>query len=154
MNQRKSLESFFGYVARDSGKENIWDDVRERDKNINVRELLHDDEHTIDTFDNDNQSLDSNDEDTNYDSENDSEFTSDDSVMGMYLKSIQTQLQMECNTKTASGSVGHPFSLLDFLKDYKFWIRGECAKYICRQLKLNMDSPGYYLDVLVWLPDQ
>ena len=73
------------------------------------------------------------------------------SVMGLYLKGIQSQLKNETNTKKNEDEVDR--WLVDYLTENQFWIRKAASSYVCKRLGIYHDIQGYYKDVHVWLPD-
>ena len=76
------------------------------------------------------------------------------SVMGAYLKAAFDRLHSE-TTGEASRS-GEEKWLLGRLKaeGAGWWLRGACARSLCRLLGLEYGEPSYYRDVKVWLPDE
>ena len=59
------------------------------------------------------------------------------SVMGLYLKGIQSQLCNETNTKKNEDGVDR--WLVDYLTENQFWIRKAVSSYVCKRLGIYHD---------------
>ena len=88
--------------------------------------------------------------------EDDEYFVEDDedeveqSVMGCYLKKIQTGLHEE-TSQTCQTCINR--WLFDMVKDYDYRIPSYKAQEVCQELGLDFLLQAYYRDIVVWVPD-
>ena len=76
-----------------------------------------------------------------------------ESVMQAYLKAIMIRFQTEDSPNFRKEHPKGEQWLQEFLANHGFWIRKECAPFLCRKLGIQMSDPAYYRDVRVWFPD-
>ena len=76
-----------------------------------------------------------------------------DSVMKAYMKAIMKRYITEDSPDFPKKHPSGEQWLQQFLKNHGFWIRSECAPFICRKLGIQMCELAYYRDVRVWFPD-
>jgi hypothetical protein len=153
----------------------LWDKICHRDRNFQRRVVVESEDHLTD-FGDDGDGRDDDDDDDNVDDDNglnedgeegegedDSDYSSDTedagglegnedgSVMCLYMKAIRKQIQEESNTMEPIPNEQR--WIFNYLKEHGFWIRKECAPYICNRIGIDMHLSGYYHDVMIWLPD-
>ena len=147
----------------------------DRDRKFQRRVVVESEDHLTD-FGDDGDGRDDDDDDDNVDDDNDInedgeegegeddsdysldtedagglEGNEDGSVMCLYMKAIRKQIQEESNTMEPIPNEQR--WIFNYLKEHGFWIRKECAPYICNRIGIDMHLSGYYHDVMIWLPD-
>jgi hypothetical protein len=70
--------------------------------------------------------------------------------MELLLDTVRRRLGEEVNTQRNPAA---NMWLKKYLDCHNYWISQDAAKFMCQQLKVKFENPGYYKDIKIWLPE-
>jgi hypothetical protein len=88
--------------------------------------------------------------DDNYDMEDDGAC---DGAMQEYMKALMKRYMMEDSMDFKKTRPEDTEWLQEFLRNHGYWIRGECAPFLCKMLHIQFHEQAYYRDIRLWFPD-
>ena len=75
------------------------------------------------------------------------------SVMKDYMQAIMRRYAIEDSLDFRRSHPADTEWLQEFLKNHGYWIRSECAPFLCKKLGIQLQEQAYYRDIRVWFPD-
>jgi len=74
-------------------------------------------------------------------------------VMKDYMKALMKRYAIEDAVDFKRSRPTDTEWLQEFLKNHGYWIRSECAPFLCKKLHIQPHEQAYYRDIRVWFPD-
>jgi hypothetical protein len=74
-------------------------------------------------------------------------------VMKDYMQALIKQYAIEDSVDFKKSCPTDTEWLQEYLKDHGYWIRSECAPFLCKKLRIQVHEQAYYGNIQVWFPD-
>jgi hypothetical protein len=74
-------------------------------------------------------------------------------VMKDYMQALMKRYAIEDSMDFKKSHRADTEWLQEFLKNHGYWIRSECAPFLCKKLRIQLHEQAYYRDIRVLFPD-